>query len=444
MVLYDAAVAFKTAKDLVKATPLTRVHGKPNFTDMENAKSECMQKLAGIDMTLFPDSHGRYGLSGALQDGALYTQTTTLVYAEMEKPDVYPDDVDGDTDEFERKRREAETATANDAWNRMGGAYAGINELLLEAFDKKYFKKLEQEFIGYAGIHPKRFFEHLLAGPCKMNTTARAELIKRVERGWQWQATNDEDNESVDDFAIRLKREQKGLARAGISYSNTQLIQHYLEQVESHPDIERKDKADFETLCATDDIREDFEAVSEYWEGVFDQMEDFEATRAGAAKKAQYESSQKVEEMAAKQNAIISQSNSQHETILAVRENQNAMAQILQEMRDELKASKAANDKLKAEVAGLKAVPPGFPGGRGGGNENANPNQGGQQGGGGAKCSHCGGRHLKTRPETKCGGYDWPNNAHNKMPHYFIAKVNKVKGTSIKREDLPDPPARDE
>ena len=57
------------------------------------------------------------------------------------------------------------------------------------------------------------------------------------------------------------------------------------------------------------------------------------------------------------------------------------MTQILQEMRDELKASKAANDKLKAEVAGLKAVPPGFPGGQGGGNENANPNQGG----GGAK-----------------------------------------------------------
>ena len=35
MVLFDAAVAFKTAKDLVTATPLTRVPGKPNFTDME-------------------------------------------------------------------------------------------------------------------------------------------------------------------------------------------------------------------------------------------------------------------------------------------------------------------------------------------------------------------------------------------------------------------------
>ena len=181
----------------------------------------------------------------------------------MEKPEVYPADVDGDTDEFERKRKEAECATANDAWNRMEGAYAGINELLLEAFDKKYFKKLEQEFIGYAGIHPKRFFDHLLAGPCKMTTIARGGLIKRFKRGWQWEATNDEDNESVDDFAIRLKREQKGLTHAGITYSDTQLIQHYLEQVESHPDIERKDKADFETLCATDGVREDFGAVSQ-------------------------------------------------------------------------------------------------------------------------------------------------------------------------------------
>ena len=84
--------------------------------------------------------------------------------------------------------------------------------------------------------------------------------------------------------------------------SRFHIIQHYLEEeVESHPDIERKDKADFFKtlcLCATDGTHENenFEAVSEYWEGMFDQMEDYEATRAGAAKKAQYESSQKVEE----------------------------------------------------------------------------------------------------------------------------------------------------
>lgn len=440
MVLYDRATAFKTAKDLMKNSSLTRVHGKPTFVNMELTREEVMHKLASVDMTLYPDSHGRFGLMGAVMDPDVYTETTGLVYAEQDPPPAYPDEVDENTSAFERKRLEAENANDNDAYNRREGAYEGIGELIREAYDPKVFKKISRPHIGFTGLHPRRYFNHLETGPCKMTTTSRKDIVKHFERGWNWQATNDDDHESVEDFALRLTHERENLVRANIEYTDTQLIQHYLEEVESHPDIERKDKADFETLCETDGVREDFEAITEYWESVFDEMEDYEATRAGAAKKAAYESAAYVNEMRAKQEAMISQSNSHQETILAVRENQNAMTQILQEMRNELKASKAANDNLKAEVAKLKAVPPGFPGGRGGGNENANPNQGG---GGGAKCKNCGGNHLNFRPEDKCGAADWPNKAHNRMPYWFINKVNKLKGTDIKREDLPDPPARE-
>ena len=148
MVLFDAATAFKTAKELVKAIPLTKVHGKPTYSDMEKSREECMQKLASVDMRLFPDSHGRFGLMGALMEGTLYTEITGLVYVEQEQPSSYPEAVDANTDDFERKRQEAQNATANDAFNRAQGAYEGINELVREAYDVKHFKKLKQEHIA--------------------------------------------------------------------------------------------------------------------------------------------------------------------------------------------------------------------------------------------------------------------------------------------------------
>jgi hypothetical protein len=412
--------------------------------DVELTHKEACEKLTAIDQP-YPTSHGRFGLLGAIMDAAEYTEKTGLVYVENQAPPAYPDDVDENTSAHERKRAEAENAQDNDAYNRQVGAYDGIITLMRDAYDDKYLIKLDREFIGFAGRHPEELFEHLRNGPAKMNTKAKKEMKDEYERGWD--ITNEE--EGVEEFAQRLLVERKRLIRAGVAYSDEQLLQHYLEEVTKHPDLERKDLSDFDTLQETDGDAMTFEAAREYWEAIFDAMEDFQETRAGGAKKAQYESAAYVEQLRIKQAEgevhlcqMISQTNTQNETIQSVQQSQTELAKIMQEMRNELKESREESKQLRQEVAGLK--------GRPSNNENANPNSNNNSWGNsnsaaadGKKCKYCGGRHVsrpnkkgKILPEEECSGKGWPASAHKGMPDYFITMMNKHKGTNVKKADL--------
>ena len=359
MVLFDAAAAHKLAYDEVTRKPLTRVRGKPTRMDVELSHKEACEKLTAIDQP-YPTSHGRYGLLGAIMDAAEYTEKTGLVYVENVAPPAYPDDVDENTSAHERKRAEAENAQDNDAYNRQVGAYDGLISCLRDAFDEKYLNKLDREYIGFAGRHPNELFEHLRNGPAKMNTQARKDMKDEYERGWD--INNKE--EGVEEFAKRLLVEKKRLNRAGVAYTDDQLLQHYLEEVQKHPELERTDLSDFETLQETDGDEMTFEAAREYWEAIFEAMEGFKKTRAGGAKQAHYESAAYIEQLRTKQAAgdvhlcqMISQSNTQNETIQAVQQNQTDLAKIMQEMRDELKASREESKQLRQEVAGLKGRP---------------------------------------------------------------------------------------
>ena len=445
MVLFDAAAAHKLAYDEVTRKPLTRVRGKPTRMDVELTHKEVCEKLTAIDQP-FPTSHGRYGLLGAVMDADEYTEKTGLVYVEKTAPAAYPEDVDENTSAHERKRKEAENAQDNDAFNRQVGAYDGVITLMRDAYDDKYLNKLEKEFIGFAGRHPRELFVHLRTGPAKMNTKAKKAMKDDYERGWDI-----EGEEGIEEFAKRLRVERKRLTRAGVAYTDDQLLQHYLEEVTKHPDLERKDLSDFDTLQETDGEDMTFEAACEYWEAIFDAMEDFQETRAGGAKKAQYESAAHVEQLRIKQAEgevslcqMVSQANTQNETIQSVQQSQTELAKIMQAMRNELKESREESKQLRQEVAALKTRPAN--------NENTNPNSSnGSWGTGngnraadeGKRCKHCGGRHVsrpnrkgKILPEEECSGKGWPSSAHKGMPDYFIDMMNKFKGTNVKKADL--------
>ena len=54
-------------------------------------------------MRLYPESHGRFGLMGAVMNPDVYTETTRLVYVEQDQPSAYPEEVDENTNAFEHK-----------------------------------------------------------------------------------------------------------------------------------------------------------------------------------------------------------------------------------------------------------------------------------------------------------------------------------------------------
>lgn len=435
MVLFDAQAAYKLGYDEVMKEPFTKVHGKPTLIDLIRLEKEACARLARVDMP-YPTTHGRKGLLGAVMDAEEYTEEYGLVYEEKNEPLAYPEGINEDTPTHERKRAEAECAQDNDAYNRQLGAYDAVGDLFRAAVGASYFVSLKDEYTGWAGVHPRRYITVLKnSRSCKPTTKTQNLVIKHYERGWKFEEAEDL-LESLREYGIRLERERKAINRHGVGYDEERMKLHYATVVKSHPELLRTDFQ--EANAQGDDLS--YDDLREYWEGVFDNMEEFEETRAGTAKKEQFESAAYVRELQRRQienqeNMVnfVAQAEAQQETVQAVQSGQNEVLKLLKEM-------KAENELLKTQVAGLMCRPVGT--GIGAPLAQLPPPPGIQANVPG--CKYCGGMHHvrphpvtgKIRSEEECGGKGWPASAHKKMPKYFIDKMNALKGTNVTLEEL--------
>ena len=434
MVLFDAQASYKLGYDEVMKEPFTKVHGKPNLIHLIRLEKEAGARLARIDMP-YPTTHGRLGLLGAVMDPAEYTEKYNLTYEEKGEPLAYPDNIDDDRPTHERKRLEAECAQDNDAYNRQLGAYDAVGDLIRLAVGESYFLSLKDEFRLWAGVHPRRYLNVLKNGPCKPTTRTKNEVIANFECGWKFEEAQDL-LASLREFGQRLKLERKAINRHGVGYDEERMTLHYVTVVKSHPDLLR---TDFQEAYAQDDDLS-YDDTCEFWEGVFDNMEEFDESRARTAKKAQFESAAYVRELQRRQTEnqenmvnFVAQAEAQQETVQAVQSGQNEVLKLLREMKTE-------NDLLKKQVAGLMCRPVGT--GVGAPLAPLLPPPGIQANVPG--CKYCGGMHHvrphpvtgKIRSEEECGGKGWPASAHKKMPKYFIDKMNALKGTNVTLEEL--------
>ena len=361
---------------------------------------------------------GDYGLLGEVMSEEEYTATTGgLVYAEIEDPGTYDDDITDDMDDHERKRMEANHNERQEAWYTRKGALRGLCTNIRDALDEKYYIQLKKAVIGYKRVTIKQYINHLDVKWCKLDTKVIKQMKDHYYRGWQ-----QEHEESIHEFIKRLDEDQEALLVDGIKISDDDKMQHYMEQMY---DCGIFDIKDFRTWEEMDPAEQTWDTAVDYFEGIVESMETFKENMGGTAKKAKFESAAQVKEKPEQQHqevadAVVQQfldtSAANEEHIQTVTANQSAMVEMqanmqkmMAMMQEQMKESNTKIAALQKQLADSS------------GNNDANKENNGGGGGRGRnnsskwkKCTHCGRLHPHSWfKNKKC--YLHPDNA-NKSP----------------------------
>lgn len=451
----------KAAYDQVREAPFTRIPGRPTRLNRNTLRSEMCGTASDVDMPY--DYAGEYGLLGDVLNGAEYTALTGLVWIDPEEPEAYDPDIDDTMDDHERKRREANWTEVQQAWWTRKGALRGLCQNYRDAVDKKYHSSLSKPVILYKKVTIKQYFAHLDKKWCKLDTEVIQEMKAHYLRGWEHV-----EEEEIDTFIKRLNDEQEGLGLDGITISDTDKLQHFLEQMNGSGLFDRRDYQAWEDQLPGEKTWPD---ACDYYTSLVDSMDSYNKNQGGTAKKSKYESAahikqeqQEQEDESALQVFMQAQAN-KDEIVQAVTSNQNTMSVVQSDMQKMLAALaeqlKTTNAQMveqaktsNAQIAALQAqIQTNNKSGGGGGKRNGGGSGGGNGGGdsdrgkeninngraktGEAPCKHCGGQHHNYkggRDEDKCGGKDWPNNANDGTPQWFIEKMNKKTGKDYKNK----------
>jgi hypothetical protein len=161
----SAKQAETTAFNVVRATPFTRVHGRPTRKDYEILKEDASalaSKVEGITYPWTKDAMTNYGLLVDILGFDNYYKLTGIdAYAVTNKPASYDLTIMNATLTHERKCKEEEWDLVRTAWFIRKGFLKGIIDNLRNALDKQYHCQLKHCLTTYRNITQFQILEHL-------------------------------------------------------------------------------------------------------------------------------------------------------------------------------------------------------------------------------------------------------------------------------------------
>ena len=447
----------KAAYDMVREMHLTKIHGQPTRKDRNILRAEVCGQASEVDMPYL--EAGDYGLLGEVMEGDEFTALATLVHVEPQEPASYDPQITAIMGDVERRRRENLWNELEEAWCTRKGALKGITENIRDALDPKFYQQLCRPIIKFKNITIKQYFQHLDAKWCKLDVGVIKEMKDHYYRGWTLT-----DNEEISAFIKRLTDDQVALALDNIVISDTDKLQHFLEQMYLQKGL--FSRPDYTTWEDLDEAEKTWDNAMEYFESVVDSIDDFNKKNGDTAGRRGYDSAAanvEQEEDATALQAFIAATSEKNEQIQAVTATQNVMAAVQADTNKLLAALalqvKSANDQVASlQKQLLEQNNGGGGGGRGGGgrggggggrggNRNGGGNSGTNNNGNGGSndsnndehvydanpCKYCGKRHnmegARTfRPEDKCFGKSWPMWANANTPEWFIDVMNDRTG----------------
>ena len=153
-----AKQAETNAFESVRATPFTRVHGRPTRRDYEVLKEEACAPASEVDDITYAWSKNvtdNYGLLADILSVDEYDDLTGIaMYAIPHEPaDATPTHT--------RKRMEEEWELVRTSWFIRKGFLRGVVDTLRDALDEQYYSQLRHRLTVYRNITPYQILEHL-------------------------------------------------------------------------------------------------------------------------------------------------------------------------------------------------------------------------------------------------------------------------------------------
>ena len=213
----------KSAYELVRASPFTRIHGKPTWTNKVTLVKEMATIAVQIDVTY--DWAAGYGMLAEVMGATDYdTKYAPLVYIEPTRPGVTHTGIEPTMPGHLREQYTREHEESKSNFGLVTGFRRGTGDNIRDAIDEKYYEQLIEEIFAYKNVRPKQYIDHLENVWCSLDATAIRELRKEYVKPWNQEV-------HISAFGKALNREQTRLQAEGITINDTTKFEHYIAEM---------------------------------------------------------------------------------------------------------------------------------------------------------------------------------------------------------------------
>ena len=138
----------------VRATPFTRIHGRPARQDYKLLKKEASDLASEVENITFTWSRDtatgeEYGLLAEIIGNVEYTHLTNLNWAQEIEPASYDPAIQATPAMHTRKRMEEEWDEKCTSWFIRKGILCGVTMNMRDVLDKQYYSQLKNINTAY-------------------------------------------------------------------------------------------------------------------------------------------------------------------------------------------------------------------------------------------------------------------------------------------------------
>lgn len=209
----------------IRASPFTRIHGKPTWRAKEKLVREARERA--IKQRVSYDWAGQYGLLAEIIGAARYAadNPTLPPYVPPVQPPHSPVLPVGATAAQIRAATDDNNLLKRD-WAIVVGFRRGVGENFRDALDKEFYSPLEHQTYFYVNVLPRQYIEHLEREHCPLDEPAVQELTDHFNRPWDKAG-----GELLPSYGTRLDEEQQQLAVDGVIITDADKHRRYMLEI---------------------------------------------------------------------------------------------------------------------------------------------------------------------------------------------------------------------
>jgi hypothetical protein len=259
---FTAKQAKTNAFESVRATPFTRVQGRPTRRDYEVLKEEACALASEVDNITYAWSKNLMDNYRLIADilGVKKYDDLTGIYTIPHEPASYDPNITDATPTHTRKRMEEEWGLVRSSWFIRKGFLRSVVDILQDALDEQYYSQLRLRLTVYHNITPYQILEHLNNRWCPLNVKAKKELKKAHYTKW------DHAIEHLTAFGKRLDDDQRALVRSDVTIADDDRLQFYMEEIYDSNRFDKHEMLTWEREPSA--TKTDFDLVKTHFETI--------------------------------------------------------------------------------------------------------------------------------------------------------------------------------
>jgi hypothetical protein len=277
--------------DTVCFSAFTKIHGRPtqsNYKNLKKEASDIASKLDDITYDWLRSPTGEeYGLLAEIIGKDEYQHLTNLTWVQEVKPATYDPATDDTTTTHTRKQMEQEWERTHKMLAVWNGFLQGIAANLRDALDKNWYSQLKSVHTAYRNTTPIKILQHLDTRWCPLDVHAKKNLRMAYYIEWDGKI-------HLTAFGKRLDEDQVRIKRFGITISNEDKLQFYLEQMYASNHFDKKEMMEWENKTIA--IKDNFDKAKMYFKGLIKDYNVYVQNSGGTAGKHKFESANQAAE----------------------------------------------------------------------------------------------------------------------------------------------------